>query len=207
MGDVGGRGSKPRILLTSCGSPPSQNILQSLREAPTEFYIVGCDASLYHLELGALDQAYEAPMNDDPRFLYWLADLCRKERIDFLHPQADRDVALLGKHRDTLGVQMSLPSQQMIKDAQYKPKSTSIWHKRSIRLDAPKMLLLPDDIAEAERRFGYPFWMRASRGAGASGSCKASNAQLVECGALIYLAMLEQVFRQSVILCFHSVPQ
>jgi len=131
---------------------------------------------LYHLEWGALDQAYEAPMNDDPRFLDWLADLCRKERIDFLHPQADRDVALLGKHRDALGVQMSLPSEQMIKDAQYKPKSASIWQKRGIRLDAPKMLLLPDDIAEAERRFGYPFWMRASRGAGASGSCKASNA-------------------------------
>ena len=166
---------KPRILLTSCGSPPSQNILQSLRKAPTEFYIVGCDASLYHLEWGNFDKTYEAPMNDDPRFLDWLVDLCRKERIDFLHPQADRDVALLGENRARLGVHMSLPAQQMVRDAQYKPKSASIWQNRGMRRDAPKMLILPDDIAEAERRFGFPFWMRAAKGAGATGSCKAGN--------------------------------
>jgi carbamoyl-phosphate synthase large subunit len=167
--------STPRILLTCCGSPPSQNVLQSLRASPQEFYIVGCDASLHHLEWGALDKTYEAPLNEDPDFLPWLADLCQKEQIDFLHPQADRDIQLLGEHRDELPARMSLPSQTMIFDAQHKPKSASIWYKEGLRTDEPKTLMLPEDIATAVERFGLPFWMRAGRGAGATGSCKANT--------------------------------
>ena len=167
--------STPRILLTSCGSPPSQNVLQSLRESPTDFYIVGCDASLHHLEWGPLDKTYQAPMNDDPRFLPWLTDLCRKEKIDFLHPQSDRDVELIGRHRDELGVRTSLPDQAMINKAQHKPKSAHIWYEAKLRNDAPKTLLLPDDIGKAIERFGLPFWMRAGQGAGATGSCKANG--------------------------------
>ncbi|GAG52335.1 unnamed protein product, partial [marine sediment metagenome] len=109
--------STPRILLTCCGSPPSQNVLQSLRDAPMKFYVVGCDASLHHLEWGDLDKTYQAPMNDDPRFQPWLRDLCRKEEIDFIHPQADRDVALLSEYRDRFGSLLSLPSREMIMEA------------------------------------------------------------------------------------------
>ena len=165
--------STPRILLTSCGSPPSQNVLQSLRKALLPFYIVGCDASLHHLEWGDLDKVYEAPLNDSPDFLPWLRDLCKRERIDFLHPQADRDVALIGEHRDFLEVRTSLPAQKMIADAQHKPTSASIWYKAGIRRDKPKTLLNIRDIRIAAERFGYPFWMRAPWGAGATGSCKA----------------------------------
>ncbi len=166
---------EPRILLTSCGSPPSQNVLQSLREAPTKFYIVGCDASKYHLEWGDLDRAYEAPMNDDPNFIPWLNDLCEKEKIDLIHPQADRDVALLGAHRDELKARLSLPEQSVIANAQNKPRSAFLWFKSGLRKDSPKTLNFYPDCEEAARRFGLPFWMRAGHGAGAQGSCKANS--------------------------------
>ncbi len=167
--------SEPRILLTSCGSPPSQNVLQSLRESPTKFFIVGCDASKYHLEWGELDRVYEAPMNEEARFLPWLNELCEKEQIDLIHPQADRDVALLGEHRDEIQARLSLPAQRVIADAQHKPRSAFLWFQAGLRKDKPKTLHTALDCVEAGSRFGFPFWMRAGRGAGAQGSCKAND--------------------------------
>ena len=75
----------PRVLLTGCGSPASQNLLRSVRRAPESLYIVGADANRYHLEWGDLDAAYEAPLTGEPGYLEFLNHLCEAEGIDFLH--------------------------------------------------------------------------------------------------------------------------
>ena len=99
----------PRVLLTGCGSPASQNLLRSLRLAPESLYIVGADANRYHLEWGDLDAAYEAPLTGEPGYLEFLNHLCEAEGIDFLHGQPDWEVAFLSAQRDALSAASFLP--------------------------------------------------------------------------------------------------
>ena len=162
----------PRLLLTGCGSPASQNLLQCLRLAPEPFYIVGTDASLHHLEWGELDVAYQAPLTSDPDYLEFLLGLCEAERIDFLHGQPDWEVAFLSAHRERLPAATFLPRPRAICSAQDKFASACVWWHGELRLDPPIFIREGSDLEEAAEALGLPFWLRATTGAGARGSCR-----------------------------------
>jgi hypothetical protein len=165
----------PRVLLTGCGSPASQNLLRSLRLAPENLYIVGADANRYHLEWGDLDAAYEAPLTAEPGYLEFLNHVCEAEGIDFLHGQPDWEVAFLSAHRDALSAASFLPGEQLIRRAQSKYTSACLWYHAALREDAPVLVQDEDDLRRAAASFGLPFWLRATSGAGARGSCKVVN--------------------------------
>lgn len=162
----------PRILLTGCGSPASQNFLGCLRLAPDPFYVVGADADQYHLEWGDLDAAYQAPMTSDPEYLDFLNHLCETEKIDLIHGQPDWEVAFLSAHRDRLSAASFLPSHRLIRRAQNKYTSARLWYHACLRTDVPILIQSEGDLSRAAASFGLPFWLRATSGAGARGSCK-----------------------------------
>jgi len=162
----------PRILLTGCGSPASQNLLRCLRLAPEPFYVAGADANRYHLEWGDWDAVYEAPLTSDPGYLEFLNRLCEAERVDFLHGQPDWEVAFLSAHRDRLRAPTFLPHTRAIRRAQNKYTSACLWYHETIREDAPVLVQDEWDLQRAAASFGLPFWLRATSGAGARGSCK-----------------------------------
>lgn len=164
-----------RLLLTGCGSPAAQNFLRCLRLAPDPCYIVGADASLYHLEWGDLDAAYQAPLTSDPDYLAFLHWLCARERIAFIHGQPDWEVAFLSAHRDQLPAPVFLPRPELIPLAQDKFCSACLWHDAGLRTDAPILLHERSDLERAADDFGVPFWVRATSGAGARGSCKVTD--------------------------------
>jgi carbamoyl-phosphate synthase large subunit len=161
-----------RILLTGIGSPASQNVLRSLREAPEPFYIVGADANRYHLEWGELDRAYEAPMTDDPDYLTFLVELIERENIEFVHGQPDWEVAWLAKNAHRLPARTLLPSPQSVTAFQDKAYCAHRWYKAGLREDPLRLVANPANLEEAARYLGLPFWLRATSGAGARGSCK-----------------------------------
>jgi len=165
----------PRILLTGCGSPASQNFLQCLRSAPEPFYIVGADANPYHLEWGDLDAAYHSPLTSDPGYLAFLNHLCRAERIDFLHGQPDWEVAFLSAFRHLVAAATFLPSPEVAALSQDKFASSLLWWQAGLRTDCPRLIRDEDDLNDAAEEFGLPFWLRATTGAGARGSCKVTD--------------------------------
>jgi len=164
-----------RILLTGVGSPASQNVLRSLRDAPQPLYIVGADANRYHLEWGDLDRAYEAPMTDSPEYLPFLLALIEQEEIDFLHGQPDWEVAWLAKHSHLLPARTMLPSAATVTACQDKAVCAARWHETGIRRDPLRLLRQYADLKGAADELGLPFWLRATSGAGARGSCKVEN--------------------------------
>jgi len=162
----------PRVLLTGCGSPASQNVLRCLRLAPEPFYVVGADANRYHLEWGDFDAVYEAPLTGDPGYLDFLSRVCDIERVGFIHGQPDWDVAFLAAHRERLPAPTFLPHPKAIRRAQNKYTSACLWYHETIREDAPVLVHDEWDLRRAEASLGLPAWLRATSGAGARGSCK-----------------------------------
>jgi carbamoyl-phosphate synthase large subunit len=161
-----------RLLLTGVGSPASQNVLRSLRDAPEPFYIVGADANRYHLEWGDLDRAYEAPMTTSPEYLPFLQRLIEREGIEFVHGQPDWEVAWLAEHAGLLAADSLLPSAETVAACQDKAACAIRWHELGLRTDPAITLGRRDDLDRAVATLGLPLWLRATAGAGARGSCK-----------------------------------
>ena len=161
-----------RILLTGCGSPASQNVLASLREADEHLYIVGADPNVYHLEWGDLDAAYQSPPADSDDYPQFLRAVIEREGIEFVHGQPDGEVAALSSHRRQLGAATFLPSHASILRCQDKGVCASIWHEAGLRRDAPELVAAGDNLDVVAEQLGLPFWIRATRGAGAAGSCQ-----------------------------------
>lgn len=162
-----------RILLTGAGSPAVQNFLACLRMAPEPFHIVGCDMNRYHLEWGALDAAYEAPPSGTEEYLDFLNDLIEREQIDFVHGQADWEVAFLSEHADELRARTFYPRPEVIQTAQNKYAAATIWAEAGLR-SKPELVADQWDLVIGD---DFPLWLRATRGAGARGSCLAQNAE------------------------------
>jgi len=156
--------STPRLLLTGCGSPASQNFLQALRLAPEPFAIVGADANRYHLEWGDLDAAYVSPLTSDPTYLDFLEHLCRAEHIDFIHGQPDWEVAFLSAHRHLVRARTFLPDPQAIALGQDKFASCSLWWQAGLRSDPPLLVRSQLWLRRAASTLGLPFWLRATAG-------------------------------------------
>ena len=167
--------SMTRILLTGVGSPASQNVLSCLRMAPEPLHIVGCDVNPYHLEWGELDGRYLAPLTSDPGYLDWLNALIDREQIDFVHGQPDGEVAFLAAHAGDLHAKTFLPRPNVIAVAQDKFTSARIWQEFGLRADWARPLRNAADLPREWR--DYPLWLRATRGAGAKGSCKVMSYQ------------------------------
>jgi hypothetical protein len=161
-----------RILLTGCGSPASQNVLASLRDADEHCHIVGADLNVYHLEWGDLDAAYQAPPTDSDEYLPFLRAVIEREGIEFVHGQPDWEVVALSAHRRELGAATFLPSHRAILRCQDKAVCARLWHDAGLRDDAPQLVAPGDDLEAVADRLGLPFWIRATQGAGARGSCK-----------------------------------
>jgi carbamoyl-phosphate synthase large subunit len=166
-----------RILLTGVGSPASQNVLRSLRDAPEAFYIVGADANRYHLEWGELDRAYEAPLTDSPDYLRFLRALLAREGVDFVHGQPDWEVAWLARHRHLLSARTLLPTSETVALCQDKAACARRWRELGLRADSPHLVKSHRELETAAGCLGIPLWLRATSGAGARGSCKVENLQ------------------------------
>jgi len=161
-----------RILLTGIGSPASQNMLNSLRDAPEPFYIVGTDLNKYHLEWGRLERAYEAPLTDSPEYLPFLLQIIEREKIEFVHGQPDWEVAWLSKHANLLPARTFLPRPAVVAVCQDKAASAKLWFENGLRRDPLRLVNSPEEIYAMAEELGLPFWLRASSGAGARGSCR-----------------------------------
>ena len=163
-----------RVLVTGCG-PASINFVKSLKIAPEKIYVVSTDVNKYYTCLSPADKTYLVPKATDEHYIQRLNKIIESEKIEFVHPQPDIEVRVIGKNRDKLNALTFLPSQKTIEICQDKYESYLVWKRKG--LPVPKTIEIEKE-ADVERAFetlGPPIWIRAKHGAGGRGSTPAHN--------------------------------
>lgn len=164
-----------RVLVTGTGGPAGINFISSLRIAPEKFFIVGTEANEYFIHLSPADKKYLMPKASQTGYLERLNEIIKSERIDFVHPQPDIEVAVVSEKRGDIGAKTFLPSKAAIERCQDKLKSTEIWTRNNV--PAAKVIEIENeaDIDRAFEKLRSPIWIRARQGAGGKGSTPASD--------------------------------
>jgi biotin carboxylase len=169
-----------RIVVTGAGGSPAANFVHSLRLAAEPFYVVGTDASKYHLELAPVDARHLLPRADEPGYLDELNAVVEAEGADLVHPQPEQEVLLLSREHGRLGARTFLPSPEAV--ALCQDKAAFAARTLEAGLPSPRFARAEseEDLAQAvaaildERERA---WIRAVRGAGARASLPVSSAE------------------------------
>lgn len=91
---------------------------------------------------------------------------------DVVLPQPDSMVDWLSKNRDSITAKVFLPAARTIRACQDKFRSSLRWYRKQLREHQPARIQepWPDTLHFARDDLGLPFWLRATRGAGAKGA-------------------------------------
>jgi len=102
---------RPAILRTAVGSAPSVSQIRLFQSRGLRVVAVDCDP----LSVGFVfaDAAYAVPRATSPDYVDCLLEVCRKERVDWVLPALDEELALLASARDrfeSIGTRILLSS-------------------------------------------------------------------------------------------------
>jgi len=167
-----------RILITGAGGSAAYNFHDALKQSKQTYFVVGTDTKPYHLELFPAAQRYLVPPVNDPKYTDAINGIIDKEKIDFVHPQPDVEVAFLAKNSGKINAKMFLPPSEVIELCHDKmafnkrlaacgvavPIAHHITGKASLEKAIDELLKIHPKV-----------WLRAIRGAGARGSLPVNN--------------------------------
>ena len=164
-----------RVAVLGAGGPAGHNVSHSLMQAGHE--VVAIEGNALHLPLARGDTEPLHPDMEviqhpplDFNFINWLNKVCRKHEIDYIHPQPDSLVEHVARYGNGLEAATLLPSVGTVQLCQDKFDCGIAWRRAGLRGTRILPIEAPYDIAAAGRELGYPFWLRARRGAGARGA-------------------------------------
>ena len=164
-----------QVLITGAGGPAGINFVMSLRIAPEKMMLTGTEADEYFLHLASTDKKYLIPKANEEGYVERLNGIIRKEKIEFIHPQPDVEVAIVSENREKLEANVFLPSKKTVRACQDKLESADLWRKKDVPVAKVLELRGESDIDKAFEEFGKPIWIRARHGAGGKGSTPAYN--------------------------------
>lgn len=169
-----------KIIVTGAGGPAGVNFINSLRASKEKFHIIGLDTNPFHLEWAKADEKYIIPYANSPKYKSALISIIKKTRADFLHPQPDNEVATIGKLRKQLPIKTLLPSNRTIEICQDKHQSAQIWKKAGFPIEDTILVKTKASLISAAKKYGYPYWLRATHGASSRGSTPVTNLKTAE---------------------------
>ena len=167
-----------RILVGGAGGTPSNNFIQSIRNSPEKFYIVGMTSNPYDLCKAKVEKKLLVPYAYEKDYLDVLTQIIEENSPDFLHVQNDFEVLSISKFRKSLkkmNVITFLPKHSSVVDCVDKLRSWKIWEKSDVKV--PKSLLINDenDLEDAFKNLGDQIWIRSIKGAAGKGSLPTNN--------------------------------
>lgn len=163
------------ILVLGAGGAPSTNFVRSLRKKKSKYRLIGTDANPYYLCRAETDVCYLVPKVSDPAFIPKLKDIIKKEAIDYIHIQNDKEVAFISEHRSEIPAILFLPSQDTVRICQDKYQSYLRWQKAGITIPETMTISNPEDLETALHKFNGKAWLRATTGAAGYGSLKITD--------------------------------
>lgn len=167
-----------RILVTGAGGSAAFNFVDAIRQSKEKFHIVGTDMKRYHLELLDVDKKYIVPGVSDPDYVEKMNEIIKQEKIDFIHPQPDIEVAFLSKHADKLQAKTFLPSAQAVENCHDKMKFNEILCAKNVAVPEARHITDKASLTAAIKELSpnkEKVWLRAIRGAGSKGSLPVNN--------------------------------
>lgn len=153
-----------RVAILGGGGPAGVNSARALGKAGHE--VVVTDANPEHLRFPA--EYAETVHLGAPLEVEAVNGL----RADVVLAQPDPLVAWLSANRAAIKGKTILPSARTVTDCQDKLWASALWGLHELRSNLPVVLRepWPDWLHIAKDRLGLPFWLRATRGAGAKGA-------------------------------------
>lgn len=162
-----------KILITGAGGSAAYNFKDSLDLRKGKYKTVGADAKKFHLELINVERRYIVPRVDDPNYIDVLNRIIEKEKIDFLHPQPDVEVAFLSQHLNKIGAKTFLPDAEVIERCHNKMTFNELLGSKGVAVPKAFHITGQDELKHALKvllKIQPKIWLRAIRGAGSKGS-------------------------------------
>jgi hypothetical protein len=162
-----------RILITGAGGSAAYNFCDALKLAGDKSSVVGTDAKKYHLELLKADKKYVVPRVDAPGYLEKINQIITDEKIDFLHPQPDVEVAFWAKNKHRIAAKTFLPAQEEIELCHDKMKFNQVLDSKKVAVPAAFHVTSKKSLEASLKELlaDHPkVWIRAIRGAGSRAS-------------------------------------
>ena len=161
-----------RMLLLGVGGNVSQGILTALRHSNLNCKIIGACVSPESLGLFFCDKAYISPYANDPKFIDWVGEVCRKENIDIVLSGVEENLVALESKRPELkklGIPFFNTPLHLLEVGNDK-LSTCSWLKEN-GLNYPKFADAsdPDQVKELVLAVGYPILAKPAKGKGSAG--------------------------------------
>src|SRR5437868_5497842 len=103
-----------RVLLTSAGNAPSNNVARSLRAGLKSVRIFGCHDDRFVLKNSAADRNYLIPPSGHRQWVRSLRHIVEAEAIQVIIPTVDADVSLLSQARRQLRSYLYLPNASLL---------------------------------------------------------------------------------------------
>lgn len=145
------------ILVTAIGSFSADCVIRTLRKA--NHAVIGCDIypGQWHAETALCNKFYQSPLaKDEEKYISFIADVCKKEKIDLLLPLTDIEIDKINSNRqlfDELGVILAIPSEFTLSIARDKYKLHTFFladeNVPSVESYLSKNLIVSPDILPA----------------------------------------------------------
>ena len=168
-----------RLLVTSAGTGPSNNLIRSLRAGHPSVTIIGGHDDPFILQNSAADRRYRVP-SAGPAWARALRRIAREEAVDLVIPATDADTLALSRMRTGLARYLFLPRPSLVELCADKYRLAG--RLRALGLPAPATAQVRSlrDVDAIFRRLargrGAPLWCRVRRGAGSRGAIPVATA-------------------------------
>jgi len=169
-----------KIIITGAGGPAGVNFINSIRKSKQKYHLIGLDINPFHLEWAKVDEKYIIPPVNSKKHKSELIKIIKKTKADFLHPQPDVEVVKIGKIRKQLPIKTMLPSNKTIRICHNKHKSAQVWQKAGLPIIDTIIIKDNQSLKKASKRFSYPYWLRATKGASSRGSTPVPNIKVAK---------------------------
>ncbi|HMF31338.1 MAG TPA: ATP-grasp domain-containing protein [Candidatus Lokiarchaeia archaeon] len=174
-----------KILITGAGGPAGVNVLRSLRDCGEKMEVYGTDISSWHAVYAEpwCDKVFLVPRcTDTVNYIAAVNDIIDNYGVEFIHPQPDIEVKIISENREEFHAKTYLPTKETIRICQDKQSTAEIWEREGFPT-AKAILLhhdsLEEDVARAFEELGAKIWVRATHGAGGTGSTPAESVDTV----------------------------
>ena len=108
------------MLVTGSGGLAGVNFVRALRASSKDYYIVGTDFNKYHILYPDVDARYLTPRHSDKSFIPRVAEIAKKEKAAFLHPQPSSEAYVISSRREKVPCKVFLPPASVMRVGQDK---------------------------------------------------------------------------------------
>ena len=155
-----------RVLVTGAGGLAGVNFVRALRVSSMRYYLLGTDFNRYHVLYPDVDVRYLTPRHSDGAFVPRIAEIVKKERVDFVHPQPSSEAYVISSKRDSIPCRTLLPPPRVMKVGQDKLLSQEKLQAAGIPVAKTAEVSRRPDVRRAFSKMAAPLWVRARQGAG-----------------------------------------